>query len=143
MAYVFDASDFFSRLKQGVNKGIRIVNIRSKEAYETLRIKNQLQSLNRQRKSALEELGNAVYRMFKHRNGFNEEAIKARCIEIERIEDEIEESKERLRMVHESAQSALGRLKAISKPRVIGTCECGVEIYEGTEFCGSCFRKVR
>jgi len=143
MADVFDASDFFSKLKQGVNKGIRIVNIRSKEAYETLRIKNQIQSLNKQRRNALEELGNAVYRMFQHKNGFNEEGIKARCMEIERIEDEIEESQERLRIVHENAQKSLGKLKALAKPNVIGTCECGVEIYEGTEFCASCFRKVK
>jgi hypothetical protein len=63
-------------------------------------------------------------------------------MEVEKIEDKIEESEEQLRLVHENAQKELGQLKAIAKPKVVATCECGSEIYEGVEFCGKCFRKV-
>jgi predicted nuclease with TOPRIM domain len=142
MADNFDSSDLLTRIKEGMNKGIRVVNIRSKAFYETVKIKNQIQSLKKQKRSALEDLGNSVYRVFKNKNSFDEESIRAKCTEVEKIEDKIEESEEQLRLVHENAQKELGQLKAIAKPKVVATCECGSEIYEGVEFCGKCFRKV-
>ena len=142
MADIFDTSDLLTRIKDGMNKGIRVVNIRSKEVYETVKIKNQIQSLKRQNRNALENLGNSVYRVFKNKNSFDEESIRSKCMEVEKIEDRIEELEEQLRLVHENAQRELGQLKAIAKPKVVATCECGAEIYEGVEFCGKCFRKV-
>ena len=44
MTELSDTSDLLTKLKHGINRGIRIVNIRSKQAYETVRIKNQIQS---------------------------------------------------------------------------------------------------
>lgn len=142
MADIFDNSEFLTRIMEGVNKGIRVVNIRSKEVYETVKIKNQIQSLKKQKKSAIDELGNSVYRVFRHKNSFDQESVRAKCVEIEKIDSKIEETEEQLRLLHENAQKELGKLKAISKPKVIATCECGAEIYEGAELCGNCLRKV-
>jgi predicted mannosyl-3-phosphoglycerate phosphatase (HAD superfamily) len=142
MADILDTTDLLTRIKEGVSKGVRIVNIRSKEAYETLKIKGEIQSLNKQRRKAIEDLGSSVYRLFKHKNSISEESIKTKCIEIAKIEERIGESEEQLRLVHENAQKELGKLKAIAKPRVVGTCECGAEIYEGSQSCSKCFRKV-
>jgi hypothetical protein len=142
MAEVNETSDLFTKLRYGLNKGLRIVNIRSKEAYETLKIKNQIQKLSKKRRRNIEDVGNAVYRMFKHNNKFNEESIRLKCMDISSIEDEIEGREEELRMVHLSARKELGNLKSLAKPMVIGKCECGAELYAGAKFCATCFKKV-
>ena len=142
MAEINETSDLFTKLRYGLNKGLRIVNIRSKEAYETLKIKNQIQKLTKKRRRNIEDVGNAVYRMFKHNNKFNEESIRLKCMDISGIEDEIEERQEELRVVHLNAQKELGNLKSLAKPVVIGKCECGAELYAGAKFCATCFKKV-
>lgn len=137
-----DTRDILTIFKDGVNKGLRIINIRSKEAYDALKIKNALRQLDRRRRDALFDMGSIVYRTFKHTGKVVEETIGARCGEIEKIEAEIEEWEERLRLVHVNARKALGSVKALAKPRVVAFCDCGAEIYEGTEFCGECFKKT-
>ncbi len=142
MAEINEASDLFAMVRDGLNRGLRIVNIRSKEAYETLKIKNQIQKLRRKRRKNIEDVGHSVYRMFKHNNKFNEESIRLKCVDISKVEDEIDEREEELRIVHVNAQKELGNLKSLAKPKVIGKCECGAELYSGAKFCGRCFKKV-
>lgn len=142
MAEINETSDLFAKLRYGLNKGLRIVNIRSKEAYETLKIKNQIQKLRKKRRRNIEDVGNAVYRMFKHNNKFNEEILTSKCMDISSVEDEIEERQEELRVVHLNAQKDLGNLKQLAKPTIIDNCECGAELYAGAKFCGTCFKKV-
>jgi hypothetical protein len=142
MAEINETSDLFTKLRYGLNKGLRIVNIRSREAYETLKIKNQIQKLRKKRRRNIEDVGNAVYRMFKHNNKFNEEILRSKCMDISGLENEIEEREEELTAVHLNAQKELGNLKQLAKPVIIGKCECGAELYAGAKFCGTCFKKV-
>ncbi|MFI5322911.1 MAG: hypothetical protein ACHQ6U_05140 [Thermodesulfobacteriota bacterium] len=102
--------------KDGFNKGLRTINIRSKEAYDVLKIKNALRRLDRRRKEAVFDMGSTVYRTFKHTGKIVEESIGAKCAEIEKIETEIGEWEERLELVHANANKALGSVKAITKP---------------------------
>ncbi len=133
--------DLLTIFKDGVNKGLRVINIRSREAYDTLKIKNTIGALERRRKDALFDMGASVYRTFKHTGKVAPETVGARCADIDRIETEIETWRENLRLVHVNAKKALGTVTALAKPRVAGYCDCGAEIYEGTRFCGECFKK--
>ena len=142
MAETNETSDLLTKLREGLNKGLRIVNIRSKEAYETLKIKNQIKKLRTKRRRNIEDVGNAVYRMYKHNNKFNEESLRSKCMDISSLEDEIEERQQELRVVHLNAQKELGSLKQLAKPMVVGSCECGADLYRGIKFCGNCFRKI-
>lgn len=142
MAEIMDTRDILNRFKDGLNKGLRIVNIRSKEAYDTLKIKNSIRQLARRRRDTVLDMGNAIYRSYKHKGSINGESIQARCAEIERIEGEIEDWEEKLRLVHLNARKALGSVRALAKPRVVAVCECGAEVFEGTRFCGKCFKKI-
>jgi hypothetical protein len=142
MAETNETSDLLTKLREGLNKGLRIVNIRSKEAYETLKIKNQIKKLRTKRRRNIEDVGNAVYRMYKHNNKFNEESLRSKCMDISSLEDEIEERQQELRVVHLNAQKELGSLKQLAKPMVVGRCECGADLYKGIKFCGKCFRKI-
>jgi hypothetical protein len=142
MADILDTRDLYGRLKSGVNKGLKIVNIRSKEAYGTILIKNRLRSLKKKRRDSALDMGNTIYRSYKYKGEINQDSIMAKCAEIENIEREMDKCEEELRLVHLSAQKALGSLKALAKPAVIAICECGAEVTQGLEFCSECSKKV-
>ena len=142
MADILDTRDLYGRLKSGVNKGLKIVNIRSKEAYGTILIKNRLRSLKKRRRDCALDMGNTVYRSYKYKGEINQDSIMVKCAEIEEIAHKMDECEEELRLVHLNAQKALGSLKALAKPAVIAFCECGAEVTRGSQFCPECSNKV-
>jgi hypothetical protein len=142
MSYETEDRDLLTIFKDGIGRGLRVLNIRSKEANDTLRIKNTIRQLDRRRREAVYDMGAAVYRTFKHTGKVVEDTVSARCGDIDKIEAEIEEWREKLRLVHVNARKALGSVMALAKPRVVAFCDCGAEIYEGTRFCGECFKKL-
>ncbi len=127
--------EFFDKLKQGVGKGVSTVSVKSKEVLETTKLKSQIADVQKQKKQALEELGNIVYAM--HLKGsFDEERLRAKSAAITTLDDQIREKEKQLVETDAKAQEALG------KPRPVGTWTCGAEIHEGTKFCGKCGAKV-
>ncbi|MBU1182089.1 MAG: zinc ribbon domain-containing protein [Proteobacteria bacterium] len=128
-------TDFFEKVKQGVGKGITTVSVKSKEVIETTKIKGQIGTLQEQKKSDLEELGNIVYTMFL-KDSFDMERVKEKCETIRGLGSQIKDKEVELRQTHLKAQEALG------KPKAIGICDCGAEIYEGVKFCGKCGKKI-
>lgn len=137
-----DTRDILSRLKDGLNTGLRVVNIRSKEAYDSIKIKNEIRGLRKRRSRKVFDMGSTIYRTYKHKGNVNEDIIMEKCSEIEGIENSIADWENKLELVHLNARKALGSLKALSKPRVIAICECGTEIHEGAERCEACSRPV-
>ena len=113
----YSNDDVISKVRSGLSKGLRIVNIRSKEVYETVLIKNRIQSHKKKRKKLVAELGEYLFKMFKSSDSFNTEEIKAKCTTVAKVEQEIESFEEELRVVHLNAQKELGKLKAIAKPK--------------------------
>lgn len=142
MTNIPDTRALYSRLISGVNKGLRIVNIRSREVYDSIIIKNRLKSLTKRRRDTTLEMGNTIYRSFKYKRRINQDSIKVKCAEIENIELEIDKWEEELKLVHMDAQKALGSLKALAKPAVITICECGAEVLEGSQYCTQCSKKI-
>ena len=111
------------------------VGVKSKEILDTSKLKGQISIFERNKKEALEELGNIVYVMFQ-KNDFNTERIKSKCENISRIDLQINDTMEEIKNVQIKSQEALG------KPRVIKICDCGAEINEGVRFCTKCGKKV-
>jgi len=142
MSEISETKYLFNKFKDGVNKGLRILNIRSKEAYDTVLIKNRIRNLRKRRSGNVLEMGNILYRTFKYKRIINEEIIETKCKDIENIEKEIEKCEQELEFLHINADKALGRVKALVKPNVISTCVCGAEIYEGSAYCAKCSKKV-
>ena len=142
MSDVLDTRELYVRIKSGVNRGLKIVNIRSKEAYGTIMLKNRLRALKNKRRDYTLDMGNAIYRSYKYKGEINEDNVKAKCAEIENIEREMDKCEEELRLVHLNAQKALGNIKALAKPPVVAICECGEEVTQGLEFCPVCSKKI-
>jgi hypothetical protein len=142
MPYEREERDLLTIFKDGISQGLRVLNIRSKEAYDTLKIKNTIRQLERRRREAVYDLGASVYRTFKHTGKVVEDTVAAKCADIDRIESEIEGWNENLKLVHVNAQKALGSVKALAKPRVAAFCDCGAEIEEGAGYCGQCYKEL-
>ncbi len=137
-----DSSDLLEKFKVGLNKGLRIVNVRSKEAYDVLKTKNQIQGKNRHKRKLIEELGSAVFRTYKHKGNVSEDSIKNKCQDILNLESEIDSLNEEIKNIHENAQKELGKLKAITKPNDVIKCECGAEVEKGLEKCPQCGKEL-
>jgi hypothetical protein len=142
MSEMSKAKYLLDKLKDGVNRGLKILNIRSKEAYDTVLIRNRIRSLRKRRSDSVMEMGNMLYRTFKYKGIINEEIVKTKCRDIETIEKEIEKCEQELEFLHLNADKALGSVKALVKANVIAICECGAEIYEGSAYCAQCSKKV-
>ena len=143
MADILDTRELYIRIRSGVNRGLKIVNIRSKEAYGTILLKNRLRALRKKRADSALDMGNSIYRSYKYKKEINEESVKAKCADIENIEREMDKCEEELRIVHLNAQKELGKLKALTKPAVVAICECGEEITQGYEYCPKCSKEVK
>ncbi len=142
MSENWDTRDFLTKVKDGMNRGIWSINIRSKEAYDTLKVKNRIRVLSKRRSAAALDMGNMIYRTYKYTGKINQDSIEPKCVDIESIEKEIEEWEDKLKLIHLNALKSLGNLKALVKAKVVSICECGAEIYEGTEYCRECLKKV-
>lgn len=116
MSGKIENNDILTTIKTSLGKGIRIINIRSKEVYGVIKIKNKIQQNRRKIKKYTSELGEAVYKMYKLKDSFDVESLKAKCTEIIKTEQEIHDFEEELKVLHINAQTELGKLKAISKP---------------------------
>lgn len=142
MSYERDDRDLLTIFKDGVGKGLRVLNIRSKEAYDTLRIKNSMRQLERRKRQAIYEMGATLYRTYKHTGKVVEDTVAAKSADIDKIESEIEERRQELEFVHLNAEKALGSVRALAKPRVATFCDCGTEINEGAKYCPECLKKL-
>jgi NADH pyrophosphatase NudC (nudix superfamily) len=126
----------FDKLKQGVNRGVTTVSVKSKEMLEGTKVKSQISDIQDKKKAALEELGNIAYTMFL-KGEFNEERLRAKCAAIKGLDTQIGEKEDELREIHSRAELALG------KPKPIAVCACGTEIHGGAKFCGTCGRETK
>ena len=135
----FQSADLMGKLRIGITKGLRIVNVRSKEAYDVLKIKNEIGGKEKYKKNLIQDLGNAVLRIYKHKGNFSEESIKSKCTQLLDVEKEIEELGEKIKLVHENALKELGKLKALGKPNDKIVCKkCGTENTNESTVCTSC-----
>ena len=142
MSEVSEARYFYNKFKEGVNRGLKIFNVRSKEAYDSVVVKNRIRNLRKRRENTALEMGNAIYRTHKYKGTINQETIKNKCADIESIEKEIEKCEKELELIHLNADKALGSVKALVKPNVVAVCECGADIFEGSQYCAQCSKKV-
>ena len=53
--------DFLDKVKQGFGKGVATVSVKSKEVFETTKIKSQIEDLGQRRRDAIEELGGVAF----------------------------------------------------------------------------------
>jgi len=107
----------------------------STEVFETQKINDQIETLQEQKKNALEELGSIVYENCPQ-GIFDDENIKKKYEAIREIDNELSEREDQLLQIFEKVKKSILRLKTIAP------CDCGAELYEGVKFCHQCGKKV-
>jgi ribosomal protein L40E len=107
----------------------------STEVFETQKINDQIETLQQQKKDALEELGSVVYEN-SSQGIFDQENINKKCEAIREIDNQVTEREDKLLQIFEKVKESILRLKTIA------LCDCGAELYEGIRFCYQCGKKV-
>lgn len=126
-------TDFLDKVKQGLDKGMTVVSVRSKEALETARLKSRIGDLSADKKQALAELGSLVYALYQRNAGELSPEVRGKCETIAALDRRIRETEEELRQVRREANEQLG----------VPVCaDCGAELAEEDRFCRNCGRKV-
>lgn len=128
-------SDFFSKVKKNINKGISTVSEKSSLMLETAKLKGQIAKLEEQRNELFTELGSNVYATYGN-EALDEQFIAEKCAEIKALEDMIIEKAEELRALTE------GDTVAPAPEADVVKCECGAELQPGAKFCLNCGKPV-
>lgn len=103
--------DFFSRLKEGVAKGVTTVSVKGKEVMETTKVKTQISSLQEQIRSQQAELGQAVMPMILD-GTIEDEALLARSQAIQSLEEQIRALEAQLDQIRAQSDQALGSIQS-------------------------------
>jgi hypothetical protein len=100
-------TDFFDKLKQGINKGVATVTVKSQEMVDLTKLKTQIITAQSQKRDALEELGNLVYTMYSEDN-FDEAKAKEKVATIAKLDIQIKDLESEVVKVQDTAREALG-----------------------------------
>ena len=132
-------SDFFDKVKKGIDKGVATVTVKSKEVLETTQLRSQVKNLQEEKQRGVEELGNIAYTLYvQGKLEVAGERVRAKCSALAALDQKIRDKEEEIRRVQLKAQEALGKTSAPP----LGVCACGAPVYEGTNFCGGCGKNV-
>lgn len=133
--------DFFDKLKDGIDKGVKTVSVKSREMVDAISIKNQLANLRDEKRVLLEELGRLAYAAFQQAPVVDP-AIREKCEGIAMLDERIMEKERELEATHRKADEALA--EAPSPPAATATagapavCACGAPVREDAKFCSAC-----
>ena len=130
---VSNMEDFMQRIKKEINKGIATVSAKSKEIVDTVRIHNQISDLNDQKRQALEETGQVVYKMSLDKDYDGSMALKEKCQFIAELDEQVEAKEAELKTVYSDTQEAMGKICCQS---------CGMAVEEDVKFCSSCGTRI-
>lgn len=126
-------SDLFDKVKQGVEKGISAVNLKSKEVMSSIKGKMEIETLQKQIAVATTELGETVYAMTTQQN-FDQEEIREQCAGISLLKNQLAEKEKELEQIRIETGAAMGKTYC---------SQCKAEIDENAQFCPHCGTKVQ
>jgi len=131
-------ADIFDKFYKDVTKAIKKVKTKSEIFTESMKIKNQIKSIEEEKTTLFQELGRMAH-ISLQKNLLNENITK-----LKEKSKEIKEKEEQVFKLRQMLNDL--ELKEASKMRgkkAIGRCpNCGAVVYEGDEFCGVCGFKL-
>lgn len=100
-------SDFFDKLKQGIDKGIATIAVKSQEVVDLTKLKTQIITLQSQKNDALADLGALVYAMYSEER-YDEAKAREKVVAIAGIDHQINDLEQEVGKVQNTARAALG-----------------------------------
>ncbi|MCX7833174.1 MAG: zinc ribbon domain-containing protein [Ignavibacteria bacterium] len=129
-------SDFFDKLKKGLDEGLTKVKVKSKHLVDSTKIKGEISNLNQRKSALLLTLGTEFYDMYKS-GTFVIDKFKDKFNELENIEKQIELKEKELEELDKAAEEIIGK----QSPK-LKKCSCGAELPIDAKFCTSCGSKL-
>jgi len=121
----------FGKVKERLNWGVATVGVKSRDVFNTTVLKSQIEALSKQKKNAVQELGDIVYALFL-RGVSDEETVRNGCMAVVSLDGQRLEKEEKLRQIRLKSNDVPGG------PISNAPCMSGNDIAEGTEFCTNC-----
>lgn len=160
-------TDFFEKVTDGLDKGIRKISTKSKEFLETTRFKGEVKDTEAAIQNRFQALGKKVFEML-NRGALHEEELKADCTAISALFKKITELEEAIKRIElESLKTQYGADMVVcqkcnspnkSDARFCMSCgsamageiktegkvcpACGASVKEGAKFCMRCGGKI-
>lgn len=128
-------SDFFDNLKNKLSQSVTVVSAKSKSTLEITKIYAQVESMKKQKKELIDELGMLVYDMYAH-STFDKEKIDHKYRTIADLDNEIAQKKNQIEKIKLEEQKIIS-----STPKIV--CSCGNTLTVDMEFCNNCGTKKK
>jgi phosphate uptake regulator len=109
-------SDFFSKLKKGIDKGTAIVSAKSSTLIETNKLKSEITTTQRVKKETLIELGTKVYTLQKE-GGFDIGAVLDLINSISEADIKVAELEAQILVIQDEEKA---KLDVINAPESVG-----------------------
>ena len=93
---------FFDKLKEGIEQGVSTVGAKSKEMIDSTKVKMDIDTLKKQKRTAFEEIGSMIYTML-NAGTLDEAQIKAKCDAVTGIDNQINTKEEELKQIQQKA----------------------------------------
>src|SRR6056297_3543098 len=136
-------SDFFGKLKKGLDKGVDKASKKSAELAGKTKLQTQIISLKNDKKNEINELGNLTYQMLKEGN-LDEELLNAKFEKIIKLEDEILEKEDKKENISNEMEKEESEENIEDAEEVVDiTCpNCGEKNPPEAKFCKNCGTKL-
>ena len=160
-------TDFFEKVTDGVDKGIRKISSKSREFLETTRLKGEVKDTEAAIQNKFQALGKKVFEML-NRGALNEEELKADCTAVSALFKKITELEEAIKRIELEALKTQYGTDMVVCPKCNSTnksdakfcmscgsamvgeiktegnvCSaCGASVKEGAKFCMRCGGKI-
>lgn len=133
-------ADFFTKVKDGLNKGVATVSTGSKTMIEKTKVNSIIKSLEDEKKQLSEILGNKVYDIYMSlgEGDISRDEIMSICNEISTRIEQIKEQKARI----EELDAEMNQVMGASVSATTGICSCGHQNAPGAKFCAKCGSKL-
>lgn len=133
-------SDFFNKVKEGINKTTNFVSVKSSTLVESNKLRNEIASLSKEKRSLFSKIGEEMYKMKKEKGTIeatNVEDIIQKIFDIDAKKLELEQ---KLKELAEKEEEALKNVKP--QGPINRTCSCGAKLTKDAKFCVKCGAKV-
>jgi len=125
-------ADFIEKVKHGIDKGVNVASVKTREIRDMSRLKNQLGILCEQLKTAYSNLGEFTYDLYRVKN-LDQKKLAEKCQEVEKLLEQVRQKEVEIKEIRIKSLEAMGK-------QLCSGCEAILP--NGAKFCMGCGQKM-
>lgn len=124
-------ADFFSKMKDTINKGTTKISAKSSTMIEVNKLKGEINTAKRNKQTLINGIGESVYAM--HLEGYVDvSTLNEAFVEIANYEATVADLEAQIEKINADLEEKLAEVDGLGK------CACGATYKEGSKFCLQC-----